>query len=91
MEAWRYLVNGRVQGVGFRWFVQHEADRLGLAGYVKNLRDGRVEVFAMGTGEQLAELRERLQQGPDSAHVENVLEQAAEPLERFRDGFTVEF
>ena len=91
MEARRYLVSGRVQEVGFRWFVQREADRLGLAGYVKNLRDGQVEVFAMGTAEHLAELHERLQQGPGSARVENVLEQAAEPRKRYRDGFTVEF
>lgn len=91
MEARRYLISGQVQGVGFRWFVQREADRLGLAGYVKNLRDGRVEVFAMGAGEPLAELRERLQQGPGSARVEDVMEQAAELREHYRDGFTVEY
>ena len=54
--ARRWFVSGRVQGVGFRWFVQNEADRLGLRGWVRNEDDGRVQVYAIGSPEQLDEL-----------------------------------
>ena len=47
-EARRFLVRGRVQGVGFRWFVEREAHILGIAGWVRNNADGSVEVLAMG-------------------------------------------
>jgi len=63
-EARRFVVRGRVQGVGFRWFVEREAHTLGIAGWVRNNADGSVEVLAMGTRDQLAGLRSRLQQGP---------------------------
>jgi acylphosphatase len=71
-HARRFLVRGRVQGVGFRWFVEREALMLGVAGWVRNNADGAVEVFAQGTSEQLAALRGRLQQGPRAARVDNV-------------------
>ncbi len=65
----KYLVSGRVQGVGYRWFVNTEANNLGLQGYVRNLSDGRVEVIAKGTSEQLENLEMRLRQGPSFARV----------------------
>jgi len=76
----RFLVRGRVQGVGFRWFVEREAHILQIAGWVRNNHDGGVEVLAMGTREQLAGLRSRLQEGPRAARVENVEESEAEPV-----------
>jgi acylphosphatase len=65
-------VRGRVQGVGFRWFVRETARRLDLAGWVKNLADGSVEVAAEGCDTAIAKLRGELERGPDGAHVESV-------------------
>jgi acylphosphatase len=76
----RFLVRGRVQGVGFRWFVEREAHILQIAGWVRNNHDGSVEVLAMGTFEQLAELRSRLQEGPRAARVDDVEESEAKPV-----------
>ena len=87
MLARRYLVRGRVQGVGFRWFVEREAQLLGVAGWVRNNADGSVEVLAMGTRDQLLGLRSRLQAGPRAARVDDVEEFEAKPvpgLETFR-------
>lgn len=81
MQARRYIVRGRVQGVGFRWFVDFEARQLGLAGWVRNLPDGTVEALAMGTDEQLAALYQKLKKGPRAARVDEVLESPAEPVE----------
>jgi acylphosphatase len=80
MHARRYIVRGRVQGVGFRWFVDFEARQLGLAGWVRNQPDGTVEVLAMGTEEQLVVLQQKLQKGPRAARVDAVLESEAEPV-----------
>jgi acylphosphatase len=77
----RYVVRGRVQGVGFRWFVEREAGTLGLAGWVRNNFDGSVEVLAMGTREQLSQLRARLRQGPRAARVDDVEESEAPPVQ----------
>jgi acylphosphatase len=79
MQARRFLVTGRVQGVGFRWFVEREAHTLGMAGWVRNNADGRVEVFAQGTAQQLSALRARLYQGPRAARVDSVEEIEAKP------------
>jgi acylphosphatase len=78
--ARRFLVRGRVQGVGFRWFVEREAHILRVAGWVRNNHDGSVEVLAMGTPEQLAGLRSRLQEGPRAARVDDVEESETEPV-----------
>lgn len=86
-QARRFLVRGRVQGVGFRWFVEREAHLLGLAGWVRNNADGAVEVLAQGTREQLLALRGRLQQGPRAARVDDVEESEAkltQDLKTFR-------
>jgi len=80
IEARRFVVRGRVQGVGFRWFVEREADLLKIAGWVRNNPDGTVEVLAIGTREQVADLRLRLQQGPRAARVDNVEESEAEAI-----------
>jgi acylphosphatase len=79
-QARRFLVRGRVQGVGFRWFVEREAHILQVAGWVRNNHDGSVEVLAMGSLEQLAGLRSRLQEGPRAARVDDVEEAEAEPV-----------
>ena len=79
-QARRFLVRGRVQGVGFRWFVEREAHMLGIAGTVRNNHDGSVEVLAMGTREQLMGLRSRLEQGPRAARVDGVEEFEAQPI-----------
>jgi len=78
-QARRFLVRGRVQGVGFRWFVEREAHILQIAGWVRNNHDGSVEVLAVGTREQLAGLRSRLREGPRAARVDDVEESEAEP------------
>jgi acylphosphatase len=78
--ARRFVVRGRVQGVGFRWFVEREAHILGIAGWVRNNSDSSVEVLAMGTLDQLAGLRGKLQQGPRASRVDDVQESEAEPI-----------
>jgi acylphosphatase len=79
-QARRFLVRGRVQGVGFRWFVEREAHVLGIAGWVRNNADGSVEVLAMGSREQLLGLRSRLRQGPRAARVDDVEEIETKPV-----------
>jgi acylphosphatase len=78
-----------VQGVGFRYFTQAAAEKLHLTGYVRNLRDGRVEVFAAGTAQQLAQLRAVLERGPRFARVREVREENAEADARFAQGFAI--
>jgi len=72
VQARRFLVRGRVQGVGFRWFVEREANILGIAGWVRNNHDGSVEVLAQGTRDQLSGLHSRLREGPRAARVDAV-------------------
>jgi acylphosphatase len=76
----RYVVTGRVQGVGFRFFVEREARTLGIAGWVRNNVDGAVEVLATGTREQHAALKAKLHQGPRAARVDEVAEADAQPV-----------
>jgi acylphosphatase len=79
IEAKRFIVRGRVQGVGFRWFVEREAHVLGVAGWVRNNHDGSVEVLAQGSRDQLAGLRSRLREGPRAARVDAVETAEAQP------------
>ncbi len=72
MQAMRFHVTGRVQGVGYRWFARHAARELGLAGFVRNQADGSVEALACGDAESLEQFRLRLLEGPPMAHVDNV-------------------
>ena len=80
-----------VQGVGYRYFAQRAARRLGVAGYVKNLRDGRVEVYAIGAAESLDALRAELQRGPQAAQVSGVTEEEAPVDSRFASEFSIEY
>lgn len=86
----RYYVSGMVQGVGFRYFAMRTAQKLGLAGYVRNLRDGRVEVYAVGPAETLASLRRELERGPRSAAISGVTEEEAELDPKFARQFSIE-
>jgi acylphosphatase len=72
IDARRFVVRGRVQGVGFRWFVEREAHILGISGWVRNNHDGSVEVLAQGTRDQLSGLHGRLREGPRAARVDAV-------------------
>jgi acylphosphatase len=81
LQTRRYLISGRVQGVGFRWFVEREAGLIGITGWVRNRENGEVEVMATGTHEQHNTLRRKLQAGPRAARVDNVHESAAPLLE----------
>ncbi len=81
LQTRRYLISGRVQGVGFRWFVEREAAQVGVTGWVRNCDSGEVEVMATGTHEQHNTLRRRLQAGPRAARVDDVHESAAPLLE----------
>jgi len=78
--ARRFLVRGRVQGVGFRWFVEREAHMLKISGWVRNNPDGTVELFAQGTRDQLAGLHSHLREGPRAARVDAVDVSDAEPI-----------
>ncbi len=69
-----YLVLGRVQGVGFRWFVHREASELGLCGWVRNTDEGAVEIIAAGEEADLAELRTAIGRGPRGSRVDQVIE-----------------
>jgi acylphosphatase len=69
-----FLIRGRVQGVGFRWFVHREAAELGLRGWVRNTDNGDVEVVAAGSAEDLAELRTELHKGSRGSRVDQVIE-----------------
>jgi acylphosphatase len=79
IQAKRYLVRGRVQGVGFRWFVEREAHQLHVAGWVRNNPDGAVEILAQGTRLELAGLHSRLREGPRAARVDQVEVSDVEP------------
>ena len=75
--ARRYFIRGRVQGVGYRYFAQRAAEQAGVTGYARNLDDGRVEVYAVGTPEQLSVLSGHLWKGPRWSDVRGVEEQEA--------------
>ncbi len=75
--ARRYLVRGRVQGVGYRYFVEKIAAELGITGYAKNLEDGSVEVYAVGSPDALATLNGYLWKGPQWSDVRGVQEMEA--------------
>jgi acylphosphatase len=81
----RFVVTGRVQGVGFRWFVLQQARRLGLGGFTRNCPDGTVEVVASGADAALARLEEALRRGPDLANVSDVSSEDLAGQEPFTD------
>ena len=79
-----------VQGVGYRYFALRAAERLGVTGYAKNLPDGRVEVYAVGSESALAKLRAELERGPQGALVSSVSKEDAPLLEQFSRRFSIE-
>ena len=83
-----FVVEGQVQGVGFRFFVERVATELGVNGYVCNRDDGSVEVYAVGKEAVLERLREQLEHGPRAARVERVVERPA-PLRNYQT-FSIE-
>lgn len=87
MATYRYRVRGCVQGVGYRYFALKRAEELGVAGFVRNMPDGSVEVVAEGAEELLLEFEGRLKEGPSFARVEEV-ERVALPR-RGDEGFQI--
>ena len=87
--AKRYFVSGMVQGVGFRYFTQAAAEKLRIHGFVRNLRDGRVEVFAMGAPQQHAEFRAMLERGPRFSCISDVQEETAAPDPQYEGEFVI--
>gem|GEM_PF-213433 len=86
LSAREWHVHGRVQGVGFRWFVQQRAVEIGVAGWARNLDDGRVHVYAIGTPDQLNRLAGHLHMGPRMAEVRGLEERESgvQQLNSFR-------
>ncbi len=72
IRAYRWVLSGRVQGVGFRWFVLRAAQRLGVTGWARNLWDGGVEVMGQGTLSMLQDFEKELRKGPLLSNVEKV-------------------
>ena len=87
--ARKYVVSGRVQGVGFRFFAERVGNELGLRGYVKNLWSGNVEAYAIGDEVQLEDFKRRLAEGPRMARVESVQESEA-PVDKTYRTFGIE-
>jgi acylphosphatase len=81
MAARRFLISGRVQGVGYRYFAERSARETGVIGWARNLDDGRVEVHANGTPAQLDDFEARLRMGPRFADVRSVESSEAPVLE----------
>lgn len=88
-QAKRYFVSGNVQGVGFRFFTLRAAERMNLTGYARNLPDGRVEAYAVGTPDQLAKLQSALERGPWGASVSEVKEEHAAIDPEYESGFVI--
>ncbi|HEY4950049.1 MAG TPA: acylphosphatase [Candidatus Acidoferrales bacterium] len=86
----RYFVSGMVQGVGYRYFAMRLAQRFGLGGYARNLPDGRVEVYAVGSASKLHEFRKELERGPQGASVASVAEEEVSLNPKFERGFSIE-
>jgi acylphosphatase len=89
-QAKRFFVSGRVQGVGFRFFAERTASSAGVGGYVRNLFDGRVEVYAIGGAEQMETMRTALRRGPGMAAVDRVEELDADILRQYANAFSIE-
>ncbi|MCD4829481.1 MAG: acylphosphatase [Candidatus Cloacimonetes bacterium] len=90
MKCCEVNISGRVQGVGFRWFVKEQAERYGIHGHVRNLPDGRVEVVACAHELALGDFLNALRQGPGHAHITefNKQERAAAPTHK---GFRIAY
>lgn len=89
-QAKRFYVSGVVQGVGYRFYAQRVAHRLGLAGYVRNRHDGSVEAYVIGSPAKLEAFRAELERGPSHSVVTTVVEEDAELDERYGGSFVIE-
>jgi len=89
--AKRYFISGIVQGVGFRYFAQRAAARLGITGYTRNLSDGRVEVYAIGSPNALKAFGKEMKLGPRGASVSSVSEEDATVQEAYARRFSIEY
>src|SRR5208283_1433606 len=87
--AKKFMIMGRVQGVGYRYFAERVALQLGIRGYVKNLWDGNVEVYAIGEALALDELKRQLAEGPRSARV-TAVDESDEPVDTRYNRFMIE-
>jgi len=87
--ARKFLIRGRVQGVGYRYFTEGWASRLGICGYVKNLWDGNVEVYAIGDETALELFKHQLGEGPRSARV-TAIDESDEVVDRRYNRFIIE-
>jgi acylphosphatase len=89
VRALHLVVNGRVQGVGFRWFTRNAGRELGLTGRVRNLPDGRVEIWVAGDAGRLALFVERMRAGPPAARVSTIDERELSSAPSW-DGFDID-
>ena len=87
--AKKFLIAGRVQGVGYRYFADRWASQLGICGYVKNLWDGSVEVYAIGDAMALEELKRHLAEGPRSGRV-SAIDESDAPVDKRYTRFMIE-
>jgi acylphosphatase len=87
--AKKYIVSGLVQGVGYRFFAERVANQLGICGYVKNLGDDNVEVYAIGDEASLEEFKHHLAEGPRSARV-TAIEESEAPVNNRYTRFVIE-
>ena len=89
-QAKRFYISGAVQGVGYRFYAQRVAHRLGLTGYVRNCRDGSVEAYVIGSPAKLEAFRAELERGPSHSVVSAIVEEEAELDEGYGSGFVIE-
>ncbi len=85
MKRIRILVEGRLQGVNFRYYTQQQAQMLGLSGFVRNLSDGRIEIDAQGDDENVEKMLVWCQEGPQSGNLKSILFRYDEPGEHIAD------
>ena len=90
MPVLHLKVVGKVQGVGFRWFVRERAVELGVSGWVKNVSDGDVEVAASADADRLASLESAIKRGPAGSHVERVDHVPPPPGTKYPSPFSIE-
>ncbi|MFH1182276.1 MAG: acylphosphatase [Candidatus Woesearchaeota archaeon] len=88
MKRVKIIVSGRVQGVFYRNFAKLEAEKLGISGFARNLRDGTVEIIAEGGEKALEQLKKQLWKGPTMSFVKNVITSETDNTEEF-EGFDI--
>lgn len=81
----RILIEGRLQGMNFRYHTQQQAKKLGVTGFIRTLSDGRIEIEAQGDEDQVTKMLAWCQQEPQSAHIKTILYRYDEPTERYSD------